>query len=164
MNRVFTIARFRLFSAFPAKPERRTLALLIALCFGFNAAGSAQEPALDYLQHCAGCHMENGAGSERNGVPDMRHSIGHFTRLPKGRAFLVQVAGVAQAPLDDGAVAALLNWMLPEFSKAEIATEFTPYTAQEINQLRATRPGDLSALREQVVSELATQQLNPVDY
>lgn len=117
-------------------------------------AGQATAAAEHYLLHCSGCHMDDGAGSARNDVPDMRHSIGHFVRSASGRAYLAQVAGAAQAPLDDAALAALLNWMLPAFSAAELPGDFAPYTAAEIARLRAARPADLDGQRSRIAGEL----------
>ncbi|MEX2479828.1 MAG: hypothetical protein WD928_03105 [Gammaproteobacteria bacterium] len=114
----------------------------------------AQSPALDYVQHCAGCHRDDGSGSARNGVPDMRGVIGRLAGVPTGRDFLIQVAGVAQTPLDDEALARLMNWLLPRMGEAALPADFKPYTAAEIARLRATRPADLPAQRAQAVAEL----------
>lgn len=128
------------------------LVAVLALC----GTAQAQDPALNFLQYCAGCHRTDGAGSERNNVPDMRGIIGHFPRLTAGRAFLIQVAGVAQAPLSASDLAALMNWLLPEMSRAELPDDFTPYRAEEVAALRRTRPADMPAIRTQIVAELAT--------
>ncbi len=128
------------------------------------AAAPAQEPALDYLQHCAGCHMDDGAGSARNGVPDMRGSIGHFTRTEDGRAFLIQVAGVAQAPLPAADLAALVNWMLPAFSADTLPADFEPYSAREVEALRSARPADIAAARAHVAARLAAMGHTVADY
>lgn len=128
-----------------------TAALLLATA----AAVPAQPPEIDYLQFCLGCHREDGSGSARNGVPDMRGVIGRFAHVPSGRAFLIQVAGVAQAPLDDAALAALMNWLLPRMDAAGLPADFAPYTAAEVARLRAERPGDLGALRAQALADLA---------
>ena len=109
---------------------------------------------LDYLQHCSGCHQSDGRGSARNRVPPLSGSVGHFVRTPAGRAFLVQVGGVAQAPLADTAIAALLNWMLAAFDRANLPADFKPYTAAEVETARAKRPGDIAAARALVVAEL----------
>lgn len=128
------------------------LLLGAALAAPLAAAGTTEE---DYLLHCVGCHRDDGSGSAANRVPDLRGSVGHFPRLAVGRAYLVQVAGVAQSTLPDSAVAALLNWLLPTFSAAELPADFAPYTAAEVARLRSSRPGDLDRLRQQVAAELA---------
>jgi len=135
----------------PARARAAPAALLLAAA----TAVSAQPPETDYLQFCLGCHREDGSGSARNGVPDMRGVIGRFAHVPSGRAFLIQVAGVAQAPLDDAALAALMNWLLPRMDAAGLPRDFAPYTAAEVADLRAARPGDLGALRAQALADLA---------
>lgn len=109
---------------------------------------------LDYLQYCSGCHQSDGGGSVGNHVPRLPGSVGHFTRSAAGRAFLIQVGGVAQAPITDAAVAALLNWMLPTFDRANLPRDFHPYSEAEVAAARSRRPGDLAAARAAVVNEL----------
>ena len=43
--------------------------------------------------------------------------LGSLLATPAGRAYLVRVPGVAQAPLDDERLAALLNWVSRELSR-----------------------------------------------
>ena len=117
-----------------------------------TAQTSAAE--LDYLQHCSGCHQSDGGGSAANHVPPLPGSVGHFLRSTSGRAFVIQVGGVAQAPISDAALASLLNWMLPAFDQANLPGDFSPYTAVEVASARATRPGDIAASRAHVVAEL----------
>jgi hypothetical protein len=59
--------------------------------------------------------------------------------VPGGRDYLVQVPGVAQAPLDDRALSALLNWMLATLSPRTLPPDFVPYQPAEVARLR-TRP------------------------
>ena len=119
---------------------------------------------LDYLQYCSGCHQSDGGGSVGNHVPRLPGSVGHFTRSAEGRAFLVQVGGVAQAPISDEHVAALLNWMLPAFDGANLPRDFTPYTVAEVAEARATRPGDIAAARAVVVAKLKAQGIEVAKY
>ena len=119
---------------------------------------------LDYLQFCSGCHQSDGSGSASNHVPPLPGSVGHFTRTAEGRAFLIQVGGVAQAPMSDGGVAALLNWMLPAFDRANLPADFAPYSAAEVESARATRPGDLAAARSDVVKQLAARGIAVAKY
>jgi mono/diheme cytochrome c family protein len=124
----------------------------------------AQEPALNYLQYCVGCHMQDGSGSAANNVPDMRGTIGHFVQIPQGRAFLIQVAGVAQAPIPANELAALMNWLLPTLSANEMPAEFTPYSAAEVAQLRSLRPADLPAMRARLIQQLSSLGYPAGDY
>ena len=85
----------------------------------------------------------------------MRGLIGHFLRSSEGRAFLVQVAGVSQAPLPSPNLAALLNWTLEQFSPGELPDNFLPYTASEVESLRKNRPANLPAARRKIARNLA---------
>ena len=148
--------------------------MVVALCAATLVGRAGAEPSvqtalttpaeLDYLQFCSGCHQSDGSGSVSNHVPQLPGSVGHFTRTAAGRAFLIQVGGVAQAPLADGAVAALLNWMLPAFDRANLPADFAPYSAAEVASARATRPGDLAAARSHVVKQLATRGIAVAKY
>ena len=133
-------------------------AALLGLLLGAAGPAGAQPPHLDYLQFCEGCHREDGSGSARNGVPDMRGVIGRLASVPSGRAFMIQVAGVAQTPLSDDALARLMNWLIPRMDASALAADFPPYTATEVAALRANRPADLPALRAQAVAELALEE------
>lgn len=119
---------------------------------------------LNYLQYCSGCHQSDGGGSVGNHVPRLPNSVGHFTRTAEGRTFLIQVGGVAQAPITDAEVAALLNWMLPAFDGANLARDFVPYSSAEVARARATRPGDIAAARAKVAAELAVQGIEVAKY
>ena len=93
-------------------------------------AADDAEPRFDYLLNCAGCHRTDASGSEA--VPPLT-TLAPFVGTSDGRSYLVRVPGVAQAPLSDERLAALLNWALVEFSGAR---DFAPYSASEVALLR----------------------------
>jgi mono/diheme cytochrome c family protein len=105
----------------------------------------------DYSRNCQSCHLADGRGMPGL-VPNMLNFVGYFTHLPEGRAFLVRVPGVAQAPLDDARLAAVLNWMLQAFSRDQLPADFRPYTAEEV---RAYRAGVLTAITQERSALLA---------
>ena len=102
---------------------------------GVAAAEGTSGPALDYAVTCQGCHRADGTGTPGT-VPALAGSVGKFLRVPGGREFLVRVPGVAQAPLDDVALAAVLNWMLERFGRDGVPEGFVPYAAEEVGRLR----------------------------
>lgn len=102
----------------------------------------ARPEAESYVLHCSGCHRLDGSGVE--GVaPDLRR-IGPLLDSSEGRAYLGRVPGVAQAPLEDAALARLLNWVLAEIADRPADPA---YTAQEIRRLRAEPLRDPLAAR-----------------
>lgn len=131
-------------------------AILFALTVPWLAAAdqSQGDPALDYALQCRGCHLADGSGAPHAGVPDMRGFVGKFTRIEGGRAYLVQVPGVANAPLDDAATASLLNWLLGEFSARELPAEFAPYTPEEVAAHRGAAPIDVPIVRAALLARL----------
>jgi mono/diheme cytochrome c family protein len=131
---------------------RRAGALLAAL-LGL-AAPAAADPRLDYMLHCRGCHGPDGGGAP-GAAPTFRERLGRFLALPEGRAYLVRVPGTAQSELDDARTAALLNWMLAEFSPAAVPADFTPYEAAEVARLRAKALLDPAAERRRLLHALA---------
>jgi hypothetical protein len=110
------------------------------------AADDAQ-PRFDYLLNCAGCHRMDASGSAS--IPPLTR-IAPFLATPRGRAYLVRVPGVAQAPLSDQRLAALLNWALDEFGGAN---GFAPYTAAEVASLRADPLRDPTGERDRLHGE-----------
>lgn len=142
-----------------ASARLRVLAALgvLAAASAAPAPGAAHEaisgPRLDYVLHCMGCHLEDGSGAAGR-VPSLS-GVGRFLGVPAGRAYLVRVPGSAHAPLDDAALAALLNWMLSRFDPyAVVAPGFTPYEAAEVARHRATPLADADAERRRLLSVL----------
>jgi mono/diheme cytochrome c family protein len=127
-------------------------ALLLALATA--PASAVSGPELDYTLECAGCHRADGSGTPGS-VPALRDSVARFLAVPEGRDYLARVPGAAQAPLDDAALAAVLNWMLEHFDTAHVPAGFTPYTAREVGQRRAHPLFDVEGTRKQLLERAA---------
>ncbi len=110
-------------------------AVVLTLFVGWIAIASvsraAESNAENYLLHCSGCHGADGRGVP--GVTPSLHGIAELLERPGGRAYLGRVPGVAQAALDDRKLAALLNWVLTEFSQHSADP---PYSGKEMHRLR----------------------------
>jgi hypothetical protein len=81
--------------------------------------------------------------------------MGYYARSPEGRAYLVRVPGIANAPIDDARLTALLNWTLQTYSPAELPTDFEPFTTKEVATLRAQRQSAPAQTRRAVLADLA---------
>ena len=112
---------------------------------GRQRRGHARAARADYVLQCAGCHRVDGRGSTRHGIPDFRDSVGHFTRLPAGREYLIRVPGASQ--LSDADLAAVLNWVLASFSAAQLPADFQPYTQAEVAAAPSLRRRGAGAAR-----------------
>ena len=119
-------------------------AVLAASSSASTAAADDTQPRFDYLLNCAGCHRTDASGSAT--VPPLT-GLAPLVATPDGRAYLVRVPGVAQAPLSDERLAVLLNWALAEFSGAR---GFPPYSAGEVASLRADPLRDPLSERERL--------------
>jgi hypothetical protein len=126
------------------------------LVLGVLPARAASGPALDYTLECEGCHRADGSGTPGS-VPALRDSVARFLALPGGREYVARVPGVAQAPLDDAALAAVLNWMFDRFDRAHVPADFAPYTAEEVGRLRAQPLLDAEAARKRLLAPAATR-------
>jgi cytochrome c553 len=125
-------------------------AVLLIPCVFFLAAAQADSPdpsrsraRIDYMLNCQGCHQPDGAGGAE--VPALRDHLGWFLHTAEGREYVVRVPGVATSGLDDEAVADVLNFILLEFSAAQLPSPFVPYTGEEVARLRReplVSPGD----------------------
>ncbi len=127
------------------------LMLLVAI----TATASATPPGKAllqerYLLHCSGCHASDGQGVP--GTSPSLHGVGKFLSLPAGRAYLARVPGIAQAPLDDPALAELINWVLEEFSAL---TPDPLYTGPEVAALRRQPLRDTTSARAELEAALA---------
>lgn len=129
-------------------------ALLATVPASAAQPASAGTPALNYRLHCMGCHLDDGSGMPQRGIPSMRGVLGHFLRLPQGRALIVQVPGVMNTPLNDRQVAELMNWMLGQWAGDSLPPVTPPYSEAEVRQLRSHRPSDVARTRGDVVQQL----------
>lgn len=142
----------RAFAALGPLVAATTLAATL-LAPGDTGAEAISGPRLDYVLQCRGCHLEDGSGAPGR-VPSLLR-VGRFLRVPGGREYLVRVPGAAHAPLDDAALAALLNWMLARFDPpAASSPGFVPYGAGEVGRLRAAPLADASAERRALLAAL----------
>ena len=115
-------------------------------------AGAASGPALDYTLNCQGCHRADGTGTPGS-VPALQGSVARFLAAPGGREYLARVPGVAQAALDDAALAAVLNWLLEHFDRDHVPSGFTPYSAEEVARLRKQPLVDVEGTRARLLGE-----------
>lgn len=131
-------------------------AVLSSLLAGEAAADAAKK---NYRLHCMGCHQADGTGSPENGIPSMRDEVGHFLRVPDGRAYLSQVPGTLNTPLSDGETAELLNWVMANIGRGSIPADFKPYTGDDVRAYRATVPQDIPGMRVRLLKQLEGIQL-----
>jgi hypothetical protein len=115
-----------------------------------SAAGKNPAP-VDYMLHCQGCHLPGGIGHPGI-VPSLRNHVGLFLQSREGRAFLIQVPGVAQSSLDDADLAAVMNWMLLEFDPVHVKPDFEKFTAAEVRRYRYVPINKLSERRRNLLS------------
>ena len=108
---------------------------LLAVVLLATVPATHADPEVDYLLHCSGCHMPDGSGLQ-NVVPTLHDVIGRMVAEPEGRSYIVRVPGSSQAPVSDEKLAAILNWMLTEFSSATLPRDFQPLSAQEVGKAR----------------------------
>ena len=141
---------------------------LTALLLGFAIAATAAvtpgdasaddrtgaRARIDYTLHCSGCHGMDGLGKPSAGIPMFTGQVGHFLRLPEGRAFLMQVPGLLSARLSDERAAAVTTWMIRTFAGPSLPTDFTPYTAEEAKRHRESRPADVIGKRNALYRQL----------
>ena len=134
---------------------RKRLGLLgLAFIWAASAAEEAYSPRVNYMLQCQGCHLADGRGMAGR-VPNMMGSVGRYLHSPQGRAFIVQVPGVAFSPLSDAQVSELMNWMLTEFSADELPANFKPYTEEEIAALRSRPEPDPMNRRVEILTQLS---------
>lgn len=122
---------------------------------GGSALTESQRARLHYFQHCLGCHHADGGGAPEKGVPSMRGLLPRIAQLPEGRAYLVQVPGVANSPLKDGDIARMLNWLVPEMAEpAQPGAVMPPYTEAEVTRWRSTPLLDAASARRHLIERL----------
>ncbi len=118
-----------------------------------SARADAYTPSVDYALNCQGCHRADGSGTPGS-IPPLVDSVARFLAVPGGREYLGQVPGVAQAPLDDAALAAVMNWLLHNFDEAHVPADFVPYAADEIGRLRARPLTNVESVRARLLDDV----------
>jgi mono/diheme cytochrome c family protein len=121
--------------------------LLLGLALAAGPA-AANDPRVDYMLECQGCHLADGSGSP-GAVPDLRGSLEGLLRAPGGRDFVVRVPGSATSRLSDAALAAVLNWMVGRFAPALLG--FEPFDAAEVGGLRDEPLVDVQGRRAELL-------------
>ncbi len=131
--------------------------LLLFFYLGVQAADS-YSARTNYILMCQGCHLADGAGTPQK-VPALKNEVGRFLQVDGGREYLIQVPGTSQSPLTDKEVAAVLNWILQNFSSAELPADFAPYTTAEVSRYRYEPLANAGEVRAELTDKLRQQGL-----
>jgi mono/diheme cytochrome c family protein len=143
------------------RARRGAAALIVALIAAALIPSVARaDPRVDYMLNCRGCHGPDGAGAP-GAAPSFRGQVARFLSVPGGREYLIRVPGTAQSELDDAHTAALLTWLVREFSPEEVPADFTPYTAAEVGGARHTPLTDVWKTRAELLRAIAAQTTAP---
>jgi outer membrane protein assembly factor BamB len=135
----------------------RPAAALAALFAGVLLASAAfGDPRTDYALNCRGCHGPDGRGVS-GGAPSLREQLGKFLWVPGGREYLIRVPGTAQSELSDARTAALLTWMVREFSPEEVPADFAPFTAAEVGRHRRAPLTQVEGVRRDLLRAIAVR-------
>lgn len=98
-------------------------------------AADLEGPHADYLLYCRGCHLHTGDAVPAANVPSLRE-LAPLLQSAAGREYLVRVPGVAQTPMSNTQLAAVLNWVLANFNGESLPDGFEPFTAEEVAAAR----------------------------
>lgn len=93
--------------------------------------------------------MPDGSGLDQV-VPTLHDVIGRIVAEPEGRAYIVRVPGVSQAPISDEKLTDVINWMLAEFSRETLPDDFEPFTVSEVGRSRSQLLADPLKLRAEL--------------
>ena len=110
---------------------------LAAILFAAASASAEglSDPHADYLLYCRGCHLHTGDAVPAANVPSLRE-LAPLLESAAGREYIVRVPGVAQTPMSDEQLAAVLNWVMTNFNGDTLPEGFRPYTAREVGEAR----------------------------
>ncbi len=128
------------------------LSAAISLAVAVPAA-ALDLPQQDYILNCQGCHLSDGSGAPGK-VPNLKGFLGNFLHVPGGREYLIQVPGVAHSVLDDWRLAAVMNWVLENFSREQIPADNVPYSAGEVGSLRKNALLDVNGRRAELLRDI----------
>ena len=119
----------------------------------------------DYMLQCSGCHRFDGLGAENRGIPSFVNSIGLFSRIPEGRAYMIRVPGASQSQINNDELALVLNWIVAKYSPEEYESDnYRPFTASEVGASRPYRFDDVAQERRKLEQLLDEKGLQPSSY
>ncbi len=124
-------------------------------------APSAVSPGAEsYVLNCQGCHGARGevAGGD---IQPLAYAFREFTRTARGRAYLMRVPGIATAPIADGPLTELLNYLANLWRSDTAGHAIPQFNAADVGKLRRKPLVDIAAERTAVVSEMAAARLLP---
>ena len=133
--------------------RRRALAALALALICAQAGADGHRGRINYMLHCQGCHLPDGTGIADR-IPQLKNFVGLYLHSDDGRAYVINVSGVATAPLPDDQLSEMINWMLTTFSGRELPRPFRPYTAAEVAELRKQQEPDPLARRKRILDQL----------
>ena len=125
---------------------RTGFTLFILLLLTSNTVFAAS-PRIDYLLYCSGCHRPTGEGYPPN-VPTLHDELGKMLSVQQMRSYLVRVPGSNNAPIDDEALAGVLNWILQEFNADTLPDGFQKLSTEEVGAARPNLLADPNKYRE----------------
>ena len=126
----------------------------LAWADSLSSKTDAGEARVNYMLYCQGCHLSDGAGSPRAEVPEMKDYVGNFLKVPQGREYLVRVPGSANAPIGDDQLANLLNWILLTIAGESTPKGFTPYSGEEVGEMREKSLTNIVTLRSNLIEKI----------
>lgn len=109
--------------------------ILFSVVIMLPVATLAVTPRINYLLYCTGCHGVSGEGSHPN-VPTLVNELGRMMQVPAMRNYLVQIPGASSAPIDDGELTQVINWILQEFNSETLPPNFIPLSEAEVSEAR----------------------------
>ena len=116
--------------------------------------GVSQRAKVNYLVHCAGCHLPDGHGSPGT-VPDLREYLGQFAQHPESRSFIARVPGSSGSPLSNAELTEVLNWILVTMNGDQLHPDFKPYTEEEVARYRRDTLIDVGPVRQALIEKVA---------
>ena len=126
---------------------RWTILLLTLISLALLSAIAAADPRSHYMIHCMGCHLNDGRGLPPE-VPAFDHKLAILAASDKGREYLVRVPGASQSPIDDAALAGVLNWILREYAGEP---DYKLFQESEISRYRNKPLTNPARLRDELL-------------
>ena len=112
-----------------------------------------------YVLNCQGCHGARGEVTNDD-IRPLAYVFSAFTQTPRGRAYLMRVPGIAAAPIADGPLTQLLNYLANLWRLDSDAAHSIPrFSVADVSALRRRPLVDIAAERIAVEREIAVARL-----
>jgi hypothetical protein len=112
-----------------------------------------------YVLNCQGCHGARGEVANDD-IRPLAFAFSTFTQTTRGRAYLVRIPGIANAPLADGELTKLLNYLAAQWRPSIRNGKVPKFNESTVSTLRQKPLQDIDVERAALIREFVATRMS----